>query len=272
MKKKHLAALLICGFSQSTAFAIGTTAQAAAIDVQQNILSNHPNIPSTAISFFAPIGYGPNWGAIYGSVSGVNRWPGGTKSDGSALIGAGLGNSDQYVGGSLNFLVDSLGLRDERFAQNNLLSGALTRWLTPNTSIAVGASNIFGSGAFNNTSYGLYAAGTHLIPLTPNASFATPIAVTVGFGSGNFISPSEMRVNKRDANVDAFGSLSVSPIEQLTVIGDYTAQVLTCGVSVLPIKTIPLVATAYATNIAGGHVLPGPVTYGLRIGVGFVFA
>lgn len=271
MKKKHIIALAVCSIATSTSFAVGATAQAAAIDQQQSNVSLHPNLPSTAISFFAPIGYGPNWGVMYGSISGVNRWPGGHQADGSALVGAGLGNSDRYLGGSINYLIDSVGL-NEPFAQNSALSGAVTRWLNPNTSIAVGAGRIFGSGAFEATSYNLFAAGTHLIPLTPNRSYSTPVAVTVGFGSGSFVSFNEMRLAHRDGPVQAFGALSVSPIEQLSLVADYTSQILSCGLSIIPFKRIPLVVAGYATNIAGGNILPGPVTYGLRAGFGVAFA
>jgi hypothetical protein len=272
MKNTYLLILGIGLLASSITFAAGSTAQAPAINLQSNILFEHPDLPMTATSLFAPIGYGPNWGAVFGSLAGVNRWPGGHLSDGSLSVGMGLGNSDKYVGGSLSLLVDSLGLRNQAFAKNSALSGAIYRWITPSTSIAVGASKIAGVGVFKNTANGFFAAGTQLIALTPNASFHTPFVVSVGVGSGPFVSAQEMMVFKRDARLNAFGALSISPIQQLSLIADYAEQLLSLGASIVPIRTLPVVVTAYASNVAGGHKVPGPVTYGLRIGVGYAFS
>lgn len=252
-------------------------AAAVAAEKQQDILNSdvilHPNLPYTSTTIFAPVGYGPDWGTVYASGGWVNRWPGNSNvSDGYLVLGLGLGDSDRYVGGSVNVLIDSLGMRDERFGQNTAVGGSIYRWLGPNTGIAVGASKFTGSGVFRHSSDGYYGAITQLIPLTPNREFSSPLAVTAGVGTGNFISPFEFRVLRRDDRVSGFGSLSLSPIRQMSVILDYTSEVLSSGISVMPIAWLPAVLTGYATNLTGSRKFDGPVTYGLRLGVGYAFA
>ena len=270
-KKIKVGAFLIGMYSSLTAFAIGSTAESAALDVQ-NTVGSHPLLPMTASSLFAPMGYGPNWGVVYGSLIGVNEWPGASKADGAAVVGAGLGDSDKYVGGSVNVLVDSLGFYGDRFGQNTAVSGSVYRWLTPSTSISVGAGNIFGSGVFQHAARSFYGSVTQLVALTPNSSFKTPVALTFGLGSGAFVSPAEMLINQSDSQASAYGAISVSPIQQLSLIADFTEQVLSLGVSVTPKKTWPVVLTAYATNIAGDHQIGNTVTYGLRLGLAYAFA
>jgi len=238
---------------------------------EHRIRFHHPHLPYTSTSIFSPVGYGPNWGTVYGVGMGVNRWPGGTKSDGALIFGMGLGDADRYIGGSLNYLIDSVGLRDEGFGQNSALGGSITRWLGPNTGVSVGAAVLAGTGVFRNSANGYFATGTQLIPLTPNSSYSRPLAITLGVGSGNFVSPEEFRVFKEDKNITGFGAVSFSPVKQFSLIGDYTEQVLSLGASWLPLKRVPLWLTGYATNIAGANTAPGPVTYGLRIGYAYVF-
>ena len=250
---------------------ITSNEEARLIRREKRIRNRHRNLPYTATSLFAPIGYGPNWGVVYGVLMGVNRWPGGNASDGAIALGMGLGDTDRYVGGSINVLIDSLGLRSEAFGKNTAVGGSLSRWVTPNTSFTVGASVLGGTGAFKHTANGYYVSGTQLIPLTPNAHYHKPIAVTLGVGSGNFVSPEQMMIVQSDTKVSGFGAVSFSPIRQLSFIGDYTEQVLSLGVSVLPIRRFPMWITGYATNIAGAQTLPGPVTYGLRIGFAYLF-
>lgn len=250
---------------------IASNEESRLIRREKRIRNRHRNLPYTATSLFAPIGYGPNWGVVYGVLMGVNRWPGGNASDGAIALGMGLGDTDRYVGGSINVLIDSLGLRNEAFGRNTAVGGSLSRWVTPNTSFSVGASVLGGTGAFKHTANGYYLSGTQLIPLTPNAHYHKPIAVTLGVGSGNFVSPEQMMLVQSDSKVSGFGAVSFSPIRQLSFIGDYTEQVLSLGVSVLPIRRFPMWITGYATNIAGAQTLPGPVTYGLRIGFAYLF-
>ena len=238
---------------------------------EHKIRFHHRNLPYTSISIFSPVGYGPNWGTVYGVGMGVNRWPGGTQSDGALIFGMGLGDSDRYIGGSLNLLIDSLGLRSEGFGQNSALGGSITRWLGPNTGVSVGASVLAGTGVFRNSANGYFASGTQLIPLTPHSNYSRPLAITLGIGSGNFVSPEEFRIFKQDKNITGFGAVSFSPVKQLSLIGDYTEQVLSLGASWLPLKRVPMWLTGYATNIAGANTAPGPVTYGLRIGFAYVF-
>jgi len=269
---KKISIGLLLGMAASTTAYSASTGIAAAEYASKNIYYRHPNLPGPATSIFAPVAYGPGWGVIYASGAYVNRWPGGRLSDGYGLIGMGFGDPDEYFGATVAVLIDSLGVRDEHFAQNTGVGGSAYSWITPDTSLAVGVSNFVGWGAFENTAYGVFTSLTQLIPLMPQNAYPVPMAVTVGVGSGNFVSPFEFKVNKHDMDFRPFGAIAISPIEQLSFIADFTQEVLSLGISAIPVRNWPILVTGYATNLSGPHTVAGGATYGVRVGVGIAFA
>jgi hypothetical protein len=259
---------VLLGMVVPTSFA-GSTATLPAGSVLESL---HPTLPATATSLFAPLGYGPQWGSVYAAGAFVNRWPGGNKSDGYVLAGLGLGDADAFVGGSLTVLVDSLGLRNEGLGTNTGLSGALYRWLNQDTAISFGISNIVGSGALKHAAHGYYASITEILPLSPHTENPMPFTLTVGVGTGSLVSPSAFRIAQSDSKANVFGAASISPFSGLSIIVDYTSQILSTGASVAPLPNIPATVTFYASNLAGSRSLSGPVTYGVRVGIGYAFA
>ncbi len=260
-KWKAVATAALAACSLSTAFAGG--ADTASYN------NPHPLLFPTAASLFAPVGFGTNLGTVFGAFGYVNRWPGTTASDGNLLFGAGLGNGDKYVGLQGTVLLDSVsGDNNSSFGANGSLGIKLFRWLSPNLSIAAGVANVGRWGTLKNDANSWYGSMTDYFSFFQNGRF--PIAATFGFGSGAFFNTAAFRANS-DSNMKPFGSLAVSIIPQLSVIGDYTADMWSAGVSVVPFIKFPLALTGLATNLGGGDKKAGPVTYGFRVSLGYAF-
>ncbi|MDF1654339.1 MAG: hypothetical protein P1U34_04425 [Coxiellaceae bacterium] len=253
------AALAAC--TLSTAFAGGADTTPAG--------NLHPLLFPTAASLFAPVGFGTDLGTFFGNFGWVNRWPGTTASDGYLNFGAGLGNGDKYVGLQGTVLLDSVsGDNNSNFAANGSFGFKLFRWLSPNLSIAAGVANVGRWGALKQDANSWYGSMTDYFSFFQDGRF--PIAATFGFGSGVFDSFASFRANS-DANMKPFGSLAVSLIPQLSVIADYTTDIWSTGLSLVPYLPLPLAVTGYATNLGGGGKQAGPVTYGVRVSIGYAF-
>lgn len=271
-KKWRIAACAaIAGLSMTSAFAQDGTALAATTEYRDlsHMANPHPLLFPTAASLFAPVGFGTNLGTVFGSLSLVDRWPGGSKSDGSLSLGAGLGDGDKYVGFQATALIDSIGVQDNGFAKNGSFSFKAFRWLSPDTSVSLGVANTARWGALKTFSNSYYGSATHYFSFFADHSF--PIAATFGAGTGAFYSTAMARSNKDD-EIKPFGALSISVLPQLSVIGDYTSDIWSAGLSAVPWLKFPFAVTAYATNLGGGHKVSGRVTYGIRFAVGYAFA
>lgn len=265
-----VAASALASISISTAFAADATSVAAASEYLQMPVNPHPLLFPTASSLFAPVGFGINLGTVFASLGLVDRWPGTNEADGSLTVGAGLGNGDKNMGFQATALIDSLGMRsDNHFGENGSFSLKAFRWMGADTSLGIGVANVGRWGALRHISNSYYGSATHYFSFFPNGRF--PMAATFGVGSGAYYSTTEAQSN-RDCDMKPFGALSVSLIPQLSVVGDYTSDVWSAGLSAVPYLKFPFAVTAYATNLGGGHKVPGRVTYGLRLAVGYSFA
>ena len=279
--KKHVKALAIittASLLSATAYADFSSTLPDFVNPPQQYLQNHPLLVPAASSLFAPIGFGADFGNVSLTALGVNEWPGGNKVDGAAAVGVGLGNGDKYLGATVTGVIDSLGYRD-RFAKNGDVGVKLFRWLGSQTSVAAGANNAVGWGALANYSKSYYGAVTQQFTLgqildNNNINingYDAPFSVTVGGGTGSFVSPTEFTVNESDGKVSPFAAISFSPIPRVNLIGDYTSSVYSAGISGMPFATFPFILTAYATNLGGSNKVPGPVTYGAMATIAYNF-
>lgn len=232
------------------------------------MVKSHPLMFPTAISIFAPVGFGVDFGTMFVVVGGVNRWPGTSDPDGYYYLGAGLGNGDRYLGVQATGLLDSAGV-DDPFAKNGTGSLSVFRWLTPSTSVAYGALNMFGWGMFGHWSKSYYGSVTQYFSFFPSGAF--PMALTFGMGEGALNSVDDFRVYPNRHRYKAFGSLAVSLMPRVSWIVDETMDIVSTGFSFIPYAPLPFVVNVYATNLAGGQKKAGPVTYGASLSAGFTF-
>lgn len=228
----------------------------------------HPNMFPTGISLFAPVGFGADLGVVYGGFSWVNRWPGDARNDGNIVLGSGLGKGNESIGFDVSLLLDDIGFQNTRFADSGAFGAKFFRWITPNVSVALGAASIGQWGSMRAYSNSWYGSMTDYF--SPFAGGRFPMAVTFGVGTGAFFSESDSNSNV-DSQIKPFGSLALSVSPNLSVIADYTADMWSSGVSVVPLLQWPIAITAYASNLGGGLKKSGPVTYGVRLSMGWVF-
>lgn len=251
-----------------TACTLGTAVAGGVEQANNNYYNPHPLMFPTAASLFAPVGFGADLGTVFGAFGYVNRWPGTRSDDGNMLVGAGLGKGDKYVGLQATMLLDSVGFHDSSFGKTGSFSVKMFRWLSPNLSAAVGVANIGRWGALKSDANSWYGSMTDYFSFFQNGRF--PMAATFGVGTGGFFSAQDFRSNT-DGQMKPFGSLAVSVIPQMSVIADYTTDMWSTGVSVVPYLKFPFAVTGYATNLGGGGSKNGPVTYGVRASIGWAF-
>jgi len=192
------------------------------------------------IAFGSPVAYGADWGQLFGGLGGQTLPAGAQDSlDGSALLGLGLGDSS-VVGVELSATVISV---KESFGEDGAFNGKIHRALGNRSAIAIGVENTAGWGAAGDVDGSIYAVYTQAIDLAPNRARAPmPLVFSVGFGDERFVDPG------RDS-IGLFGSVSVHPHRQLSAIADYTGRDLNLALSIVPVRTWPVVLTAGMINM-----------------------
>lgn len=215
----------------------------------------------------SPSGFGANWGDAFLGVSGESQGIRSSKADGSAYVGFGLGNSQEYVG--LEVVANIISLTPSRFASNGSIDFKLHRSLPDLTSVAIGWQNpvSWGSdaGGFRSSVYGTISKLFVLQPDNPDNPMV--LGVTAGLGGGRF-RPLDSQGNEV-GSVSFFGSVGLQVLNNLSLITDWTGRGLNLGVSYVPFPTVPLFLTGVAVDVVGNDYL-GP-RYTLNVGYGFKF-
>jgi hypothetical protein len=239
-----------------------------------------PLLPSTEVaataSRFAPghntasqSAYGANFGDGFIGAGFAARTRSGNKSDGSVVAGFGLWNARDYVGVEVS--VFSFSTIREGFLQNGALGVKLHRVLPRNVAFAVGGENLAGWGELDapKTYYGVVSKVWRLRQREgdPFGSVTT----NLGIGNGRFSPDFDSLMTTSDrGKIGVFGSVGLRVHESVTLIGDWGGQDLSIGVSVLPVRWVPLVITpAYADVL---HRDNHKSTFLLGVALGFKFS
>lgn len=239
-----------------------------------------PLVPSTEVaataSRFAPghntssqSAYGANFGDGFVGAGFTSRTRSGASSDGSVVAGFGLWNARDYVGVEVS--VFSFSTVREGFGQNGALGIKLHRALPGNLAIAIGGENLAGWGSLDapKTYYGVASKVWRLRQREgdPFGSLTTNLGVGDGRFSPNFDS---LTSTSQRGNIGVFGSAGLRVHEKVTLIGDWGGQDLALGVSILPLRWVPLVLTPAYADVLGrnGH----HATFVMGVALGFKFA
>ena len=204
-----------------------------------------PYKASPTITVITPSAYGANWGDVGLGVGYQERTRLGNIDDGVIGIGFGLGDRQKNVG-----LQVGIGLTDiSDLFEDGSISLKLHRQLPSDFNIALGVQGI---ATWGNTDGGssLFGVVTKRFPLKEDQSEPfSEIYTSLGIGGGQFRPESD--INSGEETVGVFGSVAVRVIEPISAIAEWTGQDLTLGLSLVPLRNIPLVIVPAITDVTG---------------------
>ncbi|MCT7954808.1 hypothetical protein NG795_06005 [Laspinema sp. D3] len=217
-------------------------------------LGSAGNFPGITLS--NPSGFGGAWGnlGVGAQFNNRNRY---TSEDGSISISMGLGDPVEAIG--FDVILALTGLSNESGQQDNLGAGSIslqaTRVLPNNFSVSVGVVNLVDwIDAASDTGRSFYSAVSKVLIFDEDLEKPFSLGfVTLGVGNGVF--RTEPNVDPTDefggTQLNIFGSFATSMGSQAHAIAEWTGQDLTMGLSVVPFKRIPLVASFGLNDLTG---------------------
>jgi hypothetical protein len=196
-------------------------------------------VPAASIS--SPTAFGVDMGEGFVGFAYQARTRFTHQDDGAAVVGIGLGDRVRYVG--LEVAATSYStLRGGGPLETGSLSFKLHRAFGDDWGAAVGIENAIDWGGID-TGLSPYGVVTHIFHLNPDPRQPfSAVAASLGAGGGRFRSEQDVVADNKTVNV--FGSLGVQVLEPLSAIADWNGQDLFAGVSVTPIRRVPLVINA----------------------------
>jgi hypothetical protein len=223
--------------------------------------------PAAALGI--PTGFGADFGDVFlgGGMQARTRYS--EKMDGGGVLGLGLGDARKYFG--VEVAMAQFGTM--RSCCRGGLSFKVHRILPGAASVAVGWENAVGwgelagaedgSGPFTDAGTSVYAVASKLIPLAsdPGAPFGSIVA-TLGAGTGRFRPEQAILDGKKTAGV--FGGLAMRIAQPASLMASWTGQDLNAGLSLTPIRKLPVVLSIGAADVT---TQARPI-----FGVGFGFA
>jgi hypothetical protein len=158
----------------------------------------------------------------------------------------------------------------EGFGQNGALGLKLHRVLPGNTAIAIGGENLAGWGSLDapKTYYGVVSKVWRLREVEGDP-FGT-LTTNLGIGDGRF-SPNfdSLTSTSQLGSIGVFGSVGLRVHEKVSLIGDWGGQDLNLGVSVLPLRWVPLVITPVWADVLGRNGHRSAFLLGVALGFKF---
>lgn len=206
-----------------------------------SVLSRELPTPSVA----TPNAYGNRGTTLFASTNYANHWSGTDTSDGNMSLGLAFGDPRKYVGAVVSWNNDTLGFRNESFAQNGAFGVRLNRYVADFTAVAAGASTVQGWGAFASDAKSYYFDVTQGVPLRH-----FPLSFNAGIGSGTFYSASNS-ANGIDSQFKPFLGMGVLLYKGLSLSTDWIADQYNLGLSYAFHLWIPMFASASYMNMSG---------------------
>ncbi len=201
-----------------------------------------------ALTLSNPSGYGADQlrGFVSGSFQERTRYS--DTSDGTLGVGIGLGNAQESVGVQLSYTIASFG--SNRDFGTGGLNAKLHHQFADGWSVAAGWEGFATIGDEVDFEDSIYGAVTHIIRTNPDLD--TPfsrLALTAGVGNGRFRSEDDF--NDDADTLGVFGSVALRVARPVSAIVEWTGQDLSAGLSIAPIRNVPLVITPALRDITG---------------------
>lgn len=200
-------------------------------------------VAAPGIAFGSPTAFGASWGQAFAGLGGQTISSGEENLDGSAVLGAGIGDPYRAIG--VESVVNVISLQ-EGFAEDGSWGFKAHKVLPNRAGIAIGVDDTGGWGDAREQHSSTYAAYTQVIDLEPESP-KRPLSLAFNIGAGNerFAEPGD--------DVGGFASVALALHRQGSVMVDYHRGDWGLGASIVPFYRIPLVVTAGFINLAERH-------------------
>ena len=217
-------------------------------NIRQRNFTPSRGVPSLTIA--NPYGFGSDGGFYSGlSYQFSNRNEGADSSDATAGFGTGFGNAQKLVGVELGYTMTSFGQTNRDFGSGGF-NLKLHRQIANGWGVAAGWNNFLSVGDGTDFGDSLYLSSTKIFKLRENVSSPlSRVAVTAGIGNGQF--RSEGDIDDDNNSFNPFGSLAFRVARPVSFVTEWTGQDLAMGLSVSPIRTLPLTLNLGVRDIAG---------------------
>ncbi|MCT7994450.1 hypothetical protein [Laspinema olomoucense] len=203
-----------------------------------------------------PTGFGGGWGNLGFGVIFNNRNRFSTE-DGAVSLFMGFGDPVEAIG--LDATLSITGLSNDQGATDNLGAGSISlqasRLLPNNFSVSVGVVNLVDwIDAASDTGRSFYSSVSKVLIFDEDIEKPFSLGfVTLGVGNGVFRTVDNIDPTDEfgGTQLNVFGSFATSMGSQAHAIAEWTGQDLTMGLSVVPFKRIPLVASFGLNDLTG---------------------
>ncbi|HET9982423.1 MAG TPA: hypothetical protein VFQ38_02495 [Longimicrobiales bacterium] len=198
------------------------------------------------ISLGTPSGFGAGFGDGFVGAGYQLRTRLVNRADGVAVVGAGLGDPQRYVG--LEVVASSNGT--VRSCCRGGISLKLHRQIPGDASVAVGWENGVVWKEFDapagdeatDAGHSVFGVVSKVVRLRPTvAEPLSTLTLSLGVGNGRFRTEHDILADHSTANV--FGAAALRLTEAVAAVADWTGQDMVAGVSVLPLRDRALVVT-----------------------------
>ncbi|MGL5427416.1 MAG: hypothetical protein ACRDAS_05825 [Cetobacterium sp.] len=195
-------------------------------------------------SMGAPSGLVGSYGVGFMGLSGRKD---SKDTDGALAFGMGFGDADK-IGGSASIGVGSIDPRDGgAFNRGDFNINLGHNFKKHGLGVSAGMTGVdlwhADSTDGNEQNPSFYLATTKLLP-----NDIAPVALTAGLGNNSY---ADINIEDRDRKdkIGAFGAVAVYVLPQVSLIVDYTSNVLTAGTSLVPFPQYPISVNLGVTNL-----------------------
>jgi len=235
--------------------------------VETGVPTYLPN--SNGKSLTTPVAWGASNGVVFLGVGGTSPSPYRTKTDGAAVLGAGIGDPEKNLGIQLSVVSLDVSAWGEYSASLHVF-----RDLGNANSIGAGVENVMLSngGDAGKSYYAVYSQGVQADPFIDKATGNSKLTYSVGVGSGRFgdKTPEDIAHGKGKHGSYVFGNISYEVAQSFNIITDWNGTNLNAGVSkTFRIVNVPIAivvgAADLTSNSGDGVRLIGAIGTGFKL-------
>jgi hypothetical protein len=200
--------------------------------------------PSASIS--TPIGFGANFGQIFGGFGFQSRTRFTNQADGGLALGVGLGEPQKIVGLDVTLAILSL------FGDNagrGSFSFKIHRSLPEGFAVALGFENAirWGETDAGSSIYGVVSKFFQFTETTEEPF--SQLTLSLGVGGGRF--RSEGAIEDGVNSLGVFASAGLRIVEPVSAIVEWSGQDLNAGISLIPFPKVPLTINLAGADLTG---------------------